>query len=138
MQIYLTKINIILQNLKHPVSVPQLNLPQKVPQWKSVHKITPRRNTLGFLTSPTILHNLFHPTKNTASLIIPSEVLNFIRWVLILPFWYHWYSLVCGKTSMESQQCEVTLLPEFEVITWNKDYANSNLLDFVYSKKITH
>ena len=80
LQMYLTKINVILQNVKQPVSVPRLNPPWTVSRWKSVHNITPRRNsTFGFFTSPTILHNLFHPGKNTASLVVPSECLNFTR-----------------------------------------------------------
>ena len=53
-------------------------------------KITPRRKTFGFFTSLTILHNLFHPGKNTASLVVPSEFLDYTRWILILPLWYYW------------------------------------------------
>ena len=37
--------------------------PGKFPGENLFHKITPRRKTFGFFTSPTILHNLLHPGK---------------------------------------------------------------------------
>ena len=77
--------------------------------------ITPRRKTFRFFTSPTIFHNLFHPRKNTGSLIVPSEFLDFTQWVLILPLWYYWCSLECGYISLGSPHCEVTLLPEIKL-----------------------
>ena len=87
--------------------------PGKFPSENLFREITPRRKRLGFCTSPTILYNLFHPGKSTASLIVPSEFLDFTRWVSILPLWYYWYSLVRGNISLESRQCEVTFAPEF-------------------------
>ena len=45
----------------------------------------------------------FTPT-HIASLIVLSEFLGFIRWVLILHLWYYWYSLVCGSIWLESWQ----------------------------------
>ena len=99
---YCKYIRIIFWNLKHPVLVPQLNPRQKVSRWKSVHKITARRNTFGFFTSLTILHNLFHPGKNTTSLIVPTDFLNFTHefwhyfsditdtpWYVAIPHWNH-------------------------------------------------
>ena len=77
--------------------------PGKFPGEDLLGKITPRRKMFGSFTSPTILHNLFHPGKNTVSLMVPSEFLGFTRWVLILPLWYYWYSLVCDNISLESQ-----------------------------------
>ena len=58
--------------------------PGKFPGGNLLRKITTRRKTFGFFTSPTILHNLFHPGKYTASLIVPSEF-------CISPneFWYY-------------------------------------------------
>ena len=76
-------------------------------------KITPRRKTFGFFTSPTIkCITYFTPGKNTPTLIVPSEFLDFTQWVLILPLWYYRYSLVCGIISLESRQYKVTLPPE--------------------------
>ena len=89
--------------------------PRKFPGEYLFHKIITRGNTFGFFTSPTILHNLFHPVKNSASLIVPSEFSDFTWWVLILPLWFFRHSLVCGNISLESRQCEVTRPPEFEV-----------------------
>ena len=87
--------------------------PGKFPSENLFREITPRRKRLGFFTSPTILYNLFHPGKITASLIDPSESLDFARWVSILPLWYYWHFLVCRNISLESRQCEVTFAPEF-------------------------
>ena len=89
--------------------------PGKFPGENLFRKITPRRKTFGFFTSLKILHNLFHPEENTASLIVSREFLDFTQWVLILPLWCHWYSLMCGNILPESRQCEVTLPPKFEV-----------------------
>ena len=87
--------------------------PGKFPSENMFRKITPRRKTFGFFTSPTILNNLFHYGKNTVSLIVLGEFLHFAQWVLKLFLWYYWYYLVCGNISLEWRQCEVTLLPEF-------------------------
>ena len=89
--------------------------PGEFPGENLVRKITPRWKTFGFFTSLTKLHNLLHPRKNNASLIVPSEFLNSTRWVLILPLWYYWYSLVCGSITLESRQSEITPLPEFRL-----------------------
>ena len=91
---------------------PGWNHPGKFLGENLFRKITSRRKAFGFFTSPTILHNLFHLGKNTPSLIVPSEFFDFTQWVLILPLWYYWYSLLCGNISLESRQCEVTLPPE--------------------------
>ena len=50
--------------------------PGKFPSENLFREITPRRKRLGFFTSPTILYNLFHPGKSTASLIVPCEFLE--------------------------------------------------------------
>ena len=100
-------------NLDTLAQYPSWIHPGKFPGENLFRKITPQRNTSGSFTSQTILHNLFHPGKNTGLLIVPSEFLNINRWVLILPLWYYLCSMVCGKISLESRQCEVTLPPEF-------------------------
>ena len=66
----------------HPVSVPRPKPPGKVPRWNLLRKITPQRKTFGSFTSPTILHNLFHPGKNTSSLAVTIEFLDFTHhWI---------------------------------------------------------
>ena len=72
--------------LSHPVSVPRLNPPWRFPGKNLFCKITLRRKKFGFFTYPKILHKLFHPGKNTASLIVSREFLDFNWWVLYYPY----------------------------------------------------
>ena len=70
--------------------------PEEFPGENLIHKITPQWNAFGFFTSMTVFHNLLHPGPNTVPLIVLREFLNFTRWVLILPLWHYWYSLLLG------------------------------------------
>ena len=59
---------------------PSWNHPGKFPVENLFRKITPRKNSLGFFTFPTILHNLFHPGKNITLLTVLGECLDITRW----------------------------------------------------------
>ena len=61
---------------------PDRSHPGKFPGENLLRKITPQRKTFGSFTSPTILHNLFHPGKNTSSLAVTIEFLDFTHhWI---------------------------------------------------------
>ena len=114
--------SIVIKNADFHFAKYFMNILSQYPSWihpgkfsgeNPLCKITPRRKTFGFFTSPTIkCITYFTPGKNTRTLIIPSEFLDFTQWDLILPLWYYRYSLVCGNISLESRQCKVTLPPE--------------------------
>ena len=75
--------------------------PREFPGENLVHKITPQYKAFECFTFLTILHNLVLPGENIESLIVPSDVFNFIPMSLDI-------KLVLSSV-LDVRQCLITI-----------------------------